>query len=98
MAQNNLGALCEKKALASRKIDEKKVLLDEAKAWYLKAAERGLPNAQINMGAFYFKQYTVASGADRSDILLKVEEWFTKRPFKGILTVKISWGLLSIYV
>lgn len=97
VAQNNLGALCEKKALASRDVDGKKALLDEAKAWYLKAAERGLANAQINMGAFYFKQYNVAPGADRSDILLKAEEWFHKAANRGDPHGQNKLGLLYVF-
>ena len=83
VAQNNLGGLCEKKAIISRDLDTKTELLEEAKAWYLKAAEKGLVNAQINMGAFYFKQAKALHGADRSQVLLKAEEWFRKAANQG---------------
>ena len=62
---------------------EEKDLYDNAVKWYIKAAEMGNADAQVNLGCFYHFGTAVPQDLSVEDRHAKALEWFTKAAAQG---------------
>ena len=62
---------------------EEKDLYDNAVKWYIKAAEMGNADAQVNLGCFYHFGTAVPQDLSVEDRHAKALEWFTKAAQQG---------------